>query len=77
MITVFKAVQNRPVSFDTLYSDISSDSMNYCKYRFCLDILNELNIINIDYVNEIINKNPEKIKADLESSEILRKLRCL
>lgn len=77
MITVFKAVQNRPVSFDTLYSDISSDSMNYCKYRFCLDILNELNIINIDYVNEIIIKNPEKIKADLESSEILRKLRCL
>lgn len=77
LVSVYKAISSDGTTFDTLFCNINSDTMNYCKLRFCIDIFRELNLVTVDYITELVTKNNVKTKTDIESSEFLRKLRCL
>lgn len=77
LISVYKSLNASGISFDALFYKLSSDSMNYCKLRLCIDIFCELRLVKLDMTNENVSKSNINQKADLESSEILRKLRCV
>ena len=77
LISVYKSLSTAGISFDALFYKLCSDSMNYCKLRLCIDIFCELGLVKLDMTNENVSKSNINQKADLESSEILRKLRCV
>lgn len=76
LISVYKSLGNAEISFDALFYKLSSDSMNYCKLRLCIDVFCELGLVTLNMTNENVSKSNINQKVDLESSEILRKLRC-
>lgn len=77
MVGVFKYLLNEktPQSIDKIFMKLSSEMMNYCKLRICLDIFEEINLISINASTDTISVNPINKKADLESSRILSELR--
>ncbi len=72
----FASKQNK-INVDTAFADLNSDSMNYCKLKLCIDILSELNLLNKNVTNDTVDFVAPTTKVDLESSHILKKLRCL
>ena len=62
---------------ELLYLKIRKSGLNYCKYRFVLDILEELDLIQIAPLGSAITL-PEQIqKVDLNSSAVLHKLAAI
>lgn len=77
LIAVYKSVLKEETFIDTIFMQINSDSMNYCKLRLCLDIFNELDLIHINAANDTAVLQPAVKKVDIESSKILQDLRCI
>lgn len=77
MVSVYTAVSEKPRTFDDIYSETASDSINYFKFRIALDSFAELGLIGINHSDRTACRLPVTKKADLESSEILKKIRAL
>lgn len=75
LVCVYKAMTKGKHSMETLYMQLMSDDMNYCKLSLCADIFEELGLIKINRFTQEISVIKGAPKADLESSQILRKLR--
>ncbi|MBQ7353046.1 MAG: single-stranded-DNA-specific exonuclease RecJ [Clostridia bacterium] len=62
-----------------LLSDLSNESsLNYVKIKFIISIFRELNIVNIDFIDDYsfsFRFSYPKVKANLEKSNILKKLK--
>lgn len=64
-----------PFGYDQLWCRLGG-RLNYCKMRLCLDIMEELSLLNRQEGEEPVLALPEKpAKADLEQSGILQKLK--
>lgn len=77
LASVYRKLSDKKAFLDGLLPEFSEDGMNYCKLRFCIDIFSELGLVEYDPWNETVRRLPVREKADLESSEILKRLRCL
>jgi len=77
LAAVYKAVPAEGVLFDDAYFELQSESMNYCKFRFALDIFEELGLVRTDPAAEKAERIPVQKKADLESSVLLTELKQL
>lgn len=79
LVCVYKYLMENKgkLNLDSVFMSLNSDSMNYCKLRLCIDIFKELELINFDIITEEIEFLPPTQKVDLESSKILKELRCL
>ena len=75
LILIYKAIPKDDIPIDNLFMQLNSDSMNYCKFKLCLDIFNELGLIHINPANDTVVLIPATKKVDLESSKILMELR--
>ena len=70
-----KQVRLFPFGYDQLWCRLGG-KLNYCKMRLCLDIMEELELLDRRFGENPPLKLPEKpAKADLERSEILKKLK--
>ena len=74
---VYKALSQEALPVDILFARLSSDRMNYCKLRICLDVFEELGLIHRDPVSDTAVRLPVTKKVDLGGSAILSGLRCL
>ena len=62
---------------DSLFAEVSSDKLNYFKFRIILDCFEELCLVKIDYAKEIVYLLKTEKKVDLESAEALRKIKSV
>jgi len=60
-----------------IYAQASAKGLNYCKFRIILDVLAEFELIEHDITGSKVKLAPVAKKADLDSSQILRKMRQL
>lgn len=77
LAAIYRAVPENTVSFDSVYSTVHSDQINYCKFRLALDIFEELNLFTVDRYCETVSRIPTNTKVDLDSSAILGELKNL
>lgn len=75
LVGVYKKLAAGRYSVDTLYTELASDSMNYCKLCICTDIFEELGFIGINRFTGEITLNRGAGKMSLDNSEILTELR--
>lgn len=71
LVTVYTAISPTSTSMDSLFMALSSDSMNFCKLKLCIDIFSDLGLVRYDPVNDAATKLPATKKVDIESSKIL------
>lgn len=62
-------------SFDAVFGEVCSETLNYCKFRIALDAFTELGLIKTDICSEIIELVPASGKVDLMDSQILSELK--
>ncbi|MBR4097338.1 MAG: single-stranded-DNA-specific exonuclease RecJ [Oscillospiraceae bacterium] len=77
LAAIYRAVTENTVSFDSVYSAVHSNAINYCKFRLALDIFEELGLFAVDRYCETVSRIPAKTKVDLDSSAILAELKNL
>lgn len=77
LVTVYKSIPDGISDIDGIFAILQNSSINYCKMRLCIDILCELSLLVYLPLTEEIDKKPATKKVDLESSQILKELRCL
>ena len=76
LVDIYKAISAAgTISFDRLYMKLNAAAMNYCKLKLCIDAFAELGLVKFVPSTQMIETLPVKKKADLESSEILTKLK--
>ncbi|MCH5349401.1 MAG: single-stranded-DNA-specific exonuclease RecJ [Oscillospiraceae bacterium] len=75
LAAVYRAIPARLTASDMVYSAVCSDSLNYCKFRFALDIFEEMGLISRDVYSETVMRLPVDKKVDLENSKILTELK--
>lgn len=75
LAAVYRAIPESGTDFDYAYFSVSSDSMNYCKFRLALDIFEELGLVEADVYGETVRRLPTDKKVDLDSSKILAELK--
>jgi single-stranded-DNA-specific exonuclease len=73
---VYKLLEAKPIGIEQLFQRVS-DKMNYFKFRIILEIFSEFGFINTDYFEQTIVLCNTIKKKNLESSEILKKLKSL
>ena len=59
-----------------IYSAVSDDSMNFCKFMVCIDIFEEKGLIETDRFNMTARLVEGAARVDIETSEILKALRA-
>ena len=76
MVTVYKKLASeKDTGIDELYMSIRSASMNYCKLRIILDAFMQTGLCSISASSHRVRLLPVKEKVDLDSAEILTRLR--
>lgn len=76
LVSVYKCVkQNGSINIDRLYFMFDPKVMNYCKLRLCIDIFCELGLMKFMAGSSTVSVTDFNGKADIESSQILKKLR--
>lgn len=78
LVAVYKYISTMKKATDTdsIFCDMSS-GINYCKLRLCIDIMEELGFAEVDKVTDVVTFVMPTKKVDIESSQILKELRCL
>ena len=77
LVELYKAIPQEKIALDRVFALSKDTTMNYCKLRLCVDVFCEVGLMEFDvFTEEIIKTKPTK-KVDIETSEILKKLRCL
>ena len=79
LINIYKFVSQikNQIQVDYAFSCVTSETMNYCKLRLCLDVFEECGFVKYDCLTDEISFIPPTKKIDIENSHILKKLRCL
>lgn len=77
IVLVYKYLKNFPngINCDDLYIRLYKSSINYCKMRIIVDILDEMQLADFDAVCGRIIVNPSPQKVDLNNSVILKKMK--
>ena len=75
LVTVYTLIGEKDTTITTLFMRLNPKLINYCKLRICLDIFNELNLININYSTSEISRVKVPSKVNLDNSNILRELK--
>ena len=76
LVTVYKKLASeKDTGIDELYMSIRSASMNYCKLRIILDAFMQTGLCSISASSQRVRLLPVKEKVDLDSAEILTRLR--
>ena len=77
LVKIYKTIGSAgEISFDRLYMALISPSMNYCKLKLCIDAFTELGLVKYTPSSQKITLFPAKARVDIESSEVLKKLRA-
>ena len=63
------------MAFDRLYMRLDSPEMNYCKLKLAVDAFEELGLVSFLSSTQNITVLPVKQRVDMESSQVLIKLR--
>ncbi len=77
LAAIYRAVPEKASSFDSVYSAVHSDAINYCKFRLAVDIFEELGLFAVDRYCETVSRIPTQTKVDLDSSVLLTELKNL
>ncbi len=73
LVAVYQRLSRRPQPVETVFMRLASESMNYCKYRLCLEIFRELNLVQFQSGFQRIQTIPAS-KTDLTASPLYRRL---
>lgn len=76
LVKVYKAVKKEFLPFDNIFSAVSDDSMNFCKFMVCIDIFEEKGLIETDRFYMTARLVEGAARVDIETSEILKALRA-
>ena len=52
------------------------DDMNFCRFMVCVDIFEEMGLIETDRFEMVVRRVPNAQHVDIEASEILKALRA-
>ena len=77
LAVIFRAIPKEYIPADLLYTEVASESINYCKFRLSLDIFNELELIELHHFTSEVRVLPSVHKVSLESSLLLKELNSL
>ena len=77
LAVIYRAVTENTVLFDSVYSTVHSDQINYCKFRLALDIFEELGLFAVDRYSETVSRVPNAGKVNLDDSKLLNELKNL
>lgn len=76
LVAVYKTVQElKTVKFDKLYFSLISKNINYAKLRICLDVFEELGLVEVSASKQSVTALKVTKKVDLENSYILQALK--
>jgi single-stranded-DNA-specific exonuclease len=62
---------------ERIFTEASAGGINYCKFRIILDILKEFGLLEYDIVSSKVKLLPSAVKADIESSVMLARVKSL
>ncbi len=68
-------VSKKDCFIDNLYASVSSEKLNYCKFRLMIDIFEESGFLKVNPVNNSFTFTQPKEKANLESSQTLIRIK--
>lgn len=74
-VTIYKKIPESGIDIDTLYSEVFSEKLNYCKFLIALDAFSELNFIDYNYSERKISRLKMQSKTELGNAPILIKLK--
>jgi single-stranded-DNA-specific exonuclease len=73
-VMIYKLIPNEGITADNLYFQICGN-VNYCRFAVAVEALSQLGLITVNCGDNIIRRVRVSQKADLDSAEILVKLR--
>jgi single-stranded-DNA-specific exonuclease len=73
-VMIYKLIPNEGITADNLYFQICGN-VNYCRFAVAVEALSQLGLITVNCGDNIIRRVRVSQKADLDSAEILIKLR--
>ena len=76
-LSTYTGLFGKGKSMDSLFSEVSSDKLNYFKFRIILDCFEELSLAEVDYAKEVVSLLRTEKKVDLESAEALKKIKSV
>lgn len=76
LVKVYKAVTSEFTSLDLIFSTVMDDDMNFCRFMVCIDIFEEMGLIETDRFEMVVKRVPNAQHVDIEASEILKALRA-
>ncbi|MCL2054064.1 MAG: single-stranded-DNA-specific exonuclease RecJ [Oscillospiraceae bacterium] len=75
---VYKALpKNKTVDCDAVFALIDMSKMNYCRFRFALDIFEELGLLKLNRFYDTVTLSENQGRVKLEDSSILTEMRNL
>jgi len=74
LVKVYSAIGESPVRMIPLFARFDARTINYCKFRICLDIFRDTGLISYDYSNDTVSRLKVSGKVSLENSNTLREL---
>ena len=78
LVNVYKYISAVKITtLDNLFMRLTSDTMNYCKLRICIDIFAEKGLIKFLPASEKIGWVKPEHKVDLDDAPILKKLNTM
>ena len=78
LVSVYKYISSvRKTTLDSLFMRLTSDTMNYCKLRICIDIFAEKGLIEFKPATGKISWVRAEHKVELTDSSILIKLNSM
>lgn len=72
--TVYRTVKSEFTAMDNIYIKVCSETMNYCKFRLCLEIFIEAGLIEYMASSGTVRRKAVNGKVSLETSETYRRL---
>jgi len=75
LVSVYNEIKSGRYNRETLYIALKSDSMNFCKLSICVDIFEEMKLINVNHFSQEISAVSNPAKTDINNSKILTGLK--
>ncbi len=75
-VMIYKLIPTEGITADNLYFQVCGQ-VNYCRFSTVIESLKQLGLISVSCENSVIKRQRVTKKADLDSAEILIKLRRL
>lgn len=76
-VTVYKGIPADGIDYETLFFTVCTPELNFCRFAVAVDALTGLGLIGHSADDNMLHKIPVTKKADLDSAEILVRLRKL